>query len=295
MAGSFVHRFAFDQLPLHGAFVELTDVWCNIATQKVYPEGIKRVVGELLAANILLTTNLKLDGKIIAQIQDNPKLDLVVSECSNDLKVRATAKFSSSVHQDSQLSYMDCMRDGSLVITIDSNTSGKMYQSVVALAGYTLDEVLTEYMLQSEQLRTVFIIAYSEKKVVGFMLQKLPDPEEVYNDDIERIFHLAQTIQHHELLVTENSALLKRLFSEDDIILFDAKPVQFSCSCGHNRVVNIIRSLGLEEAQSIIADEGVIKITCDFCNSVYVFTEMDILYMFSNLALDLECISSELN
>ncbi|MBP9742968.1 MAG: Hsp33 family molecular chaperone HslO [Burkholderiales bacterium] len=295
MAGSFVRKFAFDQLPLHGAFVELTDVWHKISTQKEYPEGIKQVVGELLAANILLTTNIKLDGKIIAQIQGNPKLDLIVSECNNDLKVRATAKFATSIHQDNQVSYMDCMHEGSLVITIDSNSAGKMYQSVVALTGHALDEVLTEYMLQSEQLRTVFFIAYSKKKIVGFMLQKLPDPEEIYNDDIERIFYLAQTIKYHELLITENSALLKQLFSEDDIILFDAKPVQFSCSCGHNRVVNIIRSLGLEEAQSIIADEGMIKVTCDFCNSVYVFTEADILHMFNNLALDLECISSEPN
>ena len=78
MAKSFVRKFTFENLPIHGAFVELTDAWNVIAAQKEYPDGIKQLLGELLAANVLLTTNIKLEGKIIAQIQDNPKVDLLV-------------------------------------------------------------------------------------------------------------------------------------------------------------------------------------------------------------------------
>ena len=92
MEKSHVRRFIFDKLPIHGAYVELTDVWQTIAVQKEYPDGIKQVLGELLVSNILLTTNVKLKGKIIAQIQNNPKVDLIVSECSNGFQVRATAK-----------------------------------------------------------------------------------------------------------------------------------------------------------------------------------------------------------
>lgn len=295
MVNSFIRKFAFDKIPVHGAFVELTDVWYTISSQKEYPDGIKQLLGELLVANILLTTNIKLQGKIIVQIQNNPKLDLAVSECSNKLKVRATAKFAASAHQDNQISYADCINSGSLIITIDSDNDGKLYQSIVLLNGRSISDILTEYMLQSEQLHTVFFIAYSEKKIVGCMLQKLPDVEGVYTEDIDRVFKMAETIEHHELLSTEINVILKRLFYEDDIILFDSQHISFGCTCGRERVINMLRSLGLEEATSIIEDEGIITVTCDFCNSVYSFNEQDVLSMFTNLSIDLECISNEIN
>lgn len=295
MGNSFVQRFIFDKLPIRGACVDLTDVWQTIAAQKEYTTGIRQVLGELMAANILMMSNVKLHGKIIAQIQDNPKLDLVVSECDHDMHVRATAKFERSVHEDNQVNYNDCIKQGTLVISIDSNNDGKVYQSVVALAGHDLSQVLTEYMLQSEQLRTLFVIAYSESRVVGFMLQQLPDQAGLHDDDINRIFMLADTLTQSELLHYDLNNILHRLFNEDDIVLFDVQKVQFKCTCGRERVSNMLRSLGQEEALSIIADEGSITVTCDFCNTVYSFNEQDVQDMFSTLCVDIECISQEIH
>lgn len=295
MGKSFIRRFTFDRLPIHGACVELTDEWETIAAQKEYPDGIKQVLGELIAANVLLTTNIKLKGKIIAQIQDNPKVDLIVSECSHDLKIRGTARYSTSAHQDTQVSYKDCVHKGSLVISIDSNADGKVYQSVVGLTGYDLEEILTEYMIQSEQLRTVFFIAYSENKIVGFMLQQLPDNNNVYTDDIDRVFMLAETLKHSELLHYDINVILKRLFNEDDVVLYNTHEVEFRCTCSRERVTNMLRGLGLEEATSIIADEGAITVTCDFCNTVYSFNEQDVQDMFNTLHLDIECVSKEIH
>ena len=240
MAKSFVRKFMFDKFPIRGAFVELTDAWQTIAKQKEYPEGIKQLLGELLASNVLLTSNLKLQGKIIAQIQDNPKIDLVVSECTNNLKVRSTAKFSESVHKGNQITYEDCIEKGTLVISIDSNLDGKLYQSVVGLNGYDLEEILSEYMLQSEQLPTVFVIAYSTQKVVGFMLQQLPDTKGAMADEINRIFILSETLTHAELLKEDASVIINRLFNEDDVVLFDEQKVEFGCTCSHDRGSNML-------------------------------------------------------
>ncbi len=295
MEKSFVRRFIFDKLPVRGAFVDLTDVWQTIAAQKEYPEGIKQLLGELIAANVLMTSNIKLHGKVTAQIQDNEKFDLVVSECNHDLHVRATAKFESSVHADNQVSYLDCISHGSLVISITSDQDGKLYQSVVALAHHDLSKVLTNYMLQSEQLQAIFIIAYTTERVVGFLLQQLPDHAGVHMDDINRIFMLAETLTTSELLHHDLSTILHRLFSEDDLVLFDPNIVQFKCTCSRERVSNMLRSLGQEEALSIIADEGKITVTCDFCNTIYSFNENDVQDMFNTLCIDIECISQELH
>ncbi|MFN8769896.1 MAG: Hsp33 family molecular chaperone HslO [Neisseriaceae bacterium] len=296
MGNSFVQKFVFDKLPARGAFVVLNDTWQIISAQKIYPDDVQRILGELLAANVLITTSLKFNGKVIIQIQDNPKIDLVVSECSNEFNVRATAKFSSVTHNDYQINYSDCIEAGRLVISIDSqNDSGNIYQSIVALTGIDLADALDEYMLQSEQLRTIFVLAYSKSTVMGFMLQELPDVENHYMDEIDRLFILADTLTQHELMNEEISILLHKIFPIDDIILFDPHPVNSLCRCSRENVANMLRALGKEEAESIIKERSKIEVTCDFCNFLYTFDALDIHNIFYLLDPDAENISNEVH
>ncbi len=292
MAKDFVQAFVFDNLPVRGAYVELTDVWQTIFSQKAYPKGLAQVLGELLAANILITANLKFDGKIIAQIQDNPKLDIIVSECGNDLNVRATSKFNEDILNSE---YLELIKMGNLIISIDSNSDGKIYQSVIALSGSSIAELLDKYMLQSEQLRSVFIIAYSDNKVVGFMLQQLPDHTDSFNDDLQRVFLLAKTLTNIELLSNDLPKILKNLFQEDDIAVINAKDVKFSCTCSRNKVTNMLRGLGKDEAQSIIEEMGEVKVTCEFCNMAYKYNLQDIEDIFSLQSIDMGALSKEVH
>lgn len=295
MANNFVQRFMFASIPVRGVYVELTDVFETIANQKEYPEGILRIIGELMVANIMMTSNIKLDGKVIVQLQNNKCYDLIVSECTNELTVRATAKFENSLHQDIQADYVSCLKEGSLVISIDSESDGQLYQSVVSLMGQDLAEVITEYMMQSEQLKTVFKIAYSKEKVVGFMLQQLPDYNESFSEEIERLFILGNTLTNNELLNLGLSKVLNYLFNEDDIYVYNNQNIEFKCKCSRERVCNMIRGLGIDEAKSIIADEGIISVTCDFCNSNYKFDDEDINNIFNQIDIDIECVSQEIH
>ena len=291
---NFVQRFLFEKLPFRGAVVVLTDVWHTISKQKEYPVGVSEFLGEFLAANILMTASIKLKGKITVQIQDNPKLDLIVSECTNDLNVRATAKFTKSAITDEQIQYKDCLHGGNLVISIDAQQEGQLYQSIVALAkNDSLSELLNKYMLQSEQLPSVFIFAYTSHKVVGFMLQQMPDKTENLASDIERIFNLANNVDKNDLLDEQVPMILRKLFNEDDIILFAPEKVQFSCTCSREKVSNMLRGLGRNEADSIITEEKIIRINCDFCNTSYEYNEEDVEMIFNSLYTDMESISKE--
>lgn len=292
---SYIQRFIFDKLPLRGAFVVLDDVWQTIASQREYPEGVAQLLGELLAANVLLTVSLKLDGKIITQIQDNSKLDFAVSECTHDLNVRATAKFAKSVAADYQIQYEDCVEDGMLVISIDSQNDGQVYQSIVALAEIELSAVLNEYMLQSEQLRSFFVFAYTKERIVGFMLQQLPDHASEHVEELNSLFLMANTLTKAELITNSSPTMLYKLFNEHDIVLFDQEEVNFACTCSREKVTNMLRSLGKDEAESIIADEGTIKITCDFCNTLYSYDSADVAMIFESLCADMESISKSIH
>ncbi|RTL00589.1 MAG: Hsp33 family molecular chaperone HslO, partial [Proteobacteria bacterium] len=222
--------------------------------------------------------------------------DLVVSECSSALNVRATGKFNSSL-ETNQLDYASYLNSGGrLVVSIDSATDGQLYQSVIAFNGNNIAEILNNYMLQSEQLRTWFLLAYSQERVVGFVLQQLPDMQNQFVEDIERVFMLANTLSTHELLVDSPEKILHKLFSEDDIILFEDKPMNFSCTCSRARVGQILRNLGKEELENMIAEEGDITVNCDYCNTEYHFKEQELEQFVLQISLDeMNPISKQIN
>lgn len=284
MSTSSIQKFIFEKLPVKGAIVVLEDSWHTIVGQREYPPGLKQLLGELLAANILLTSNLKLDGKVICQIQDNPHFKLVVSECSNDMVIRATAKFVAS--DQAVFSYSEYLQHGRLVVSIDSKSEGSLYQSIIAFNGNLIDDIINNYMAQSEQLKSWFLISYSENRIVGFMLQQLPDIHHKFGEEIERIFMLANTLTTYELMHEGLQRILYKLFNEDNIAVMPEHEVKFGCSCSRQRVSEILRSLGKQELQSLIAEQGNITVDCDYCNTEYKFTEHELAQFVLQLSID---------
>ena len=294
MSSSYIQKFMFEQLPVKGSLVVLEDSWQTIATQRRYPSGLKRLLGELLAANVLLTSNIKLQGKIICQIQDNPHFNLVVCECSNEFIIRATAKF--AVVEEAMVSYSQHLTQGRLVVSIESQAEGNVYQSIIAVNGDLVSDILNNYMAQSEQLKSWFIIAYSEDKVVGFMLQQLPDLQNQALNDIERIFMLAKSLTTSELLNDNLEQILYKLFNEDNLVVMPQHAIHFGCSCSRHRVSEILHNLGRAELESLIVEQGNITVDCDYCNAEYQFTAEELTQCMSLLSIeDLPAISQQLN
>jgi molecular chaperone Hsp33 len=86
---------------------------------------------------------------------------------------------------------------------------------------------------------------------------------------------LAETVSNDELQHLPAETLLTRLFAEEDVRLFEAKPTQFRCSCNKTKVGNMLRLLGANEIESILAELGNIDVNCDFCNKRYTFDAID--------------------
>jgi molecular chaperone Hsp33 len=78
-----------------------------------------------------------------------------------------------------------------------------------------------------------------------------------------------------ELLELTDVDLLKRLFAEDDLRLFEPAPVFFRCRCSRERVATMLRSLGQPEVDSILAEQGKIEVRCEFCSRAYRFDSVD--------------------
>jgi molecular chaperone Hsp33 len=58
--------------------------------------------------------------------------------------------------------------------------------------------------------------------------------------------------------------------------LFSPTEVRFECRCSRERVTGLLRSLGSEELRSILAEEGAVTVTCEFCSRPYRFDAVDV-------------------
>ena len=277
--------FIFDNMPIRGNLVHLNDTFTQALQHQQLPTNLKTALGELMAASILLTSSIKLDGALILQLQAKGALKLLVVECTSDLKIRATATWDTDqteLVQNSQL--IDLIVNGHFMITLDPSV-GEAYQGIVPIEGDTIADMLQNYMLRSQQIDTTIILDCDGASAAGLLLQKLPNSPESDIDAWNRINHLANTVTPDELQLLAADTLLKRLFSEEDVRLFSAQPTQFFCSCTHTNVANMLKMLGQVEIDDILADFGKIDVNCDFCNKHYAFDALDASQLFNEKAV----------
>jgi molecular chaperone Hsp33 len=274
-----LQRFLFEGAPIRGEVAHLDATWRAVLERHEYPPVLRRVLGELMAAGALLAATLKFDGSIILQLQGNGPVKLIVVECTSEQTLRATAKWDGELEDDAQLGTL--LGDGRFVITLVPRDGGQSYQGVVAIDPAGVAASLEHYMQTSEQLDTRLWLAAGEQRAAGLLLQKLPAREEPDEDSWNRATKLAETITEPELLQLPARNLLHRLYHEEDIRLFEPRPVSFRCSCSPERVAAMLKMLGLAEVRSILAEREMVEVTCEFCNRAYRYDSVDAEQIFA--------------
>jgi molecular chaperone Hsp33 len=262
----------------------------------------------MAAAGVLMQSNIKFNGALVLQIFGDGPVKVAVAEVQHDLGLRATAKVVGDVGVNARLpELVNVGNKGRCAITLDPKDKfpgQQPYQGVVPLHGdhrekiSKLSEVLEHYMLQSEQLDTRLVLAADNKVAAGILIQRLPlegegnlagsmvskenEDEIGRNEDFNRISILAASITREELLELDVDTVLRRLFWEEKVLRFEPQTPHFACTCSRERVTNMIRGLGQEEADSILAERGEIDVGCDFCGQQYRFDAVDAAQIFTS-------------
>jgi molecular chaperone Hsp33 len=271
-------RFVFEHAPIQGRIVHLDATWRAVLERRQYPESVRDLLGELMAAAALLTATLKFDGKLIMQVQCNGPVRLLVVECSSERTMRAIAQWEGQVPvgPPSQL-----LGNGRLAITIDPLKGKERYQGIVELEGDSIARILEGYFARSEQLATRLWLAADAQQAAGMLLQRLPDKHSPDRDAWERATHLSSTLTREELLALPAEDILHRLYHEEDVRLFARVPVSFRCSCSRERVEGALRMLGEAEVRSILAEKGRVDVDCEFCGQHYTLDPVDAEQLFA--------------
>lgn len=276
-----LERFLFENSPVRGELVQLDATLADVLSRHPYPAPLAKLIGELMSAAALLTATIKLQGALIMQLHGTGAVKLIVVECSSDMTLRATARWDGEV---ADVSLADMLGKGKFIITLDPE-EGEPYQGIVSFeSGQSVAEIIESYMLRSEQLETRVWLACSNERAAGLMLQKMPEVASE-SEDWERIQHLADTVKAEELLELEAQTVLYRLFHEETVRVFDPSVPSFACTCSREKVGGMLRMLGREEIDGVIAERGKVDVGCEFCNASYEFDAVDVAQVFSGQGL----------
>jgi len=271
-----LQRFVFERARVRGELVRLDETWREVRRRREYPEAVRGALGELTAASVLLAATLKFEGgALVLQIQGGRPVDLLVVECQADLSLRAMARWDGGLPElGSHPTLHELAGGGRCALTIDPGGGLSSYQGIVPLEGRTTAQVLERYMARSEQIATLFSLAASEERAAGLLIQKLPEAGGKAAPDADpdlwnRVGHLAATLTRAELLELPGRDILRRLFHDEDLRLFETMPVRFACRCSRERVAGLLRMVGADEVRQALADRGAIDVTCEFCGERY--------------------------
>lgn len=321
-----LHKFIFDGLPVRGAIVRLTDSWQEILQRRAgnkdtgaYPEAVSTLLGEMTAAGVLMQSNIKFNGALVFQVMGDGPVKLAVAEVQSDLSLRATATLvgEANLPLRGQLAplaeLVNAHGAGRCAVTLDPKDrqpGQNPYQGVVPLNDgdggrfERLSDALQFYMMQSEQLDTVMVLAANDQIAAGLMLQRMPVKGEAnlaaatesgeaehdaqgLNEEYNRVATLASSLTQQELLTLDVETILRRLFWEEKLLRFapqaDEQAPRFACTCSRDRVAAMLTSLGEEEVDSIVAERGKIEVGCDFCGQQYQFDAIDAARLFTEV------------
>ena len=289
--------------------VQLTDSWQHIQGKRQLPPAVQQLLGELCAAAPLLAATLKLDGAVVLQLQGDAAspVKLAVVEFTAQHTLRAAVKMNDDNALTTEQGLQELVSSagsGRFVVVLDPTNKmpgQKPYTSLVPIVGNSVAHSIDYYMMSSEQLPTRVLLSSSPTQCAGLLVQRMPltggktNPkyapdtrelvlnehghevlaETAHDDTWLRMKHLVNTVKDAELLSATPVTLLRRLFWQEEPQAADSQPLRFACACSRQKVQGMLKMLGADEVNSIVAEQGAVEVNCDYCDQQYRFDAVD--------------------
>lgn len=269
-----LQRVLLEQANVRCVVAHLDQVYRQVRERGHYPDRLARLLGESLAVSALCSSGIKFDGRVSLQLRASGAVKLLMADCTDAGGMRGLARFDPAALPGAG-SFAELTEGGVLTMTIEPSGPGRTWQGIVPLSGDSMAEAIAGYFDRSEQLPTRVLLAVTDTRAAGMLVQRLPGPARD-DDGWRRACRLFETLGERELLDFDAETVLHRLFHEEDRRLFPPRPLQFHCPCSRDRVARVLRGLGEDELRAIIESESEVGVDCEFCNEHYRFDRLDV-------------------
>lgn len=213
--------------------------------------------------------HIKYEGHLTLQVQTNGPLTLLVAQCNNQLQIRGLAQWRGEI---ANTSFNSLLGKGKLVMTVTPKDK-QQYQSIIPLTKGNLSNSASGYFQQSEQLPTAIVLKADENVVKGILLQAMPNHS--FEPNPNELLTTLYRIPDEEILAFSHEELLEKYFPNEEIELFNSRPISFNCNCSVPRMERALLMYDTKEIQQILKTDKELVVTCEFCNYTYHFDAAD--------------------
>ena len=243
-------------------------------------------LGRTLAACSMMGNALKEDGaSVTLQIKGGGPLGTLLAVSDNQGNVRGTVddpQVDLPLRPDGKLDVGAAVgQDGTLTVIRDLNMK-EPYVGSVGLLGGEIAEDLAAYFVESEQIPTACglgVLVDRDQSVLaagGYLVQLLPGAGEDTIAKVEGSLMAAGAVTGLLRDDPDPEAMLRRALSDFDLEILEKSPIEYRCYCSRDRMERALISLGAEELQAMIDEQGGADLTCRFCDSVQHFSKEDL-------------------
>ena len=276
MAADNITPFVFESLPVRGALISLSRTWRRMLRDHDYDALVRDTLGHAAAATGLIAQSLKFDGAVTLQIQGGGELRMLVMQCTSNLELRGMASAGDNVAASS---FGDLVQKANCAITVDAGD--RPYQGIVEIARSSLADSLENYFDRSVQVPSHVALVSNASLSAGILLQQMPGQHGLEEDDWNRLGYLAATLRTGDFDSADGMGLIGKLFAEDDVRVFEPRPVAFRCRCSRRRTEEVLRMLGEDETRDVLAERGRVDVTCEYCGRRRTFDPIDVSRLFT--------------
>jgi molecular chaperone Hsp33 len=276
MSADSIIPFAFESLPVRGALIHLSRSWRRMQRDHNYDALMLETLGHAAAASGLIAQSLKFEGAITLQIQGGDVLKMLVMQCTNNLEVRGMATIMAGERAGN---FAELTNGARCAITVDNGD--RPYQGIVAIDEQSLSASLKHYFDHSVQVPSLIALVANERVAGGVLLQQVPG-EPIEHDDWQRLQLLSETLRTDDFESGAGPSLIGKLFTEDDVRVHTSRSVEFGCRCSDQKVENLLKMLGEEEARAALQEQDSIDVVCEFCGETRSFDSVDVGRLFAD-------------
>ena len=250
-------------------------------------------LGRALAGVSMIGNALKGQGESVTlQIKGGGPLGTVLAISDAEGNVRGYVGDPSvdlPLREDGKLNVGGAVgRDGTLTVIKDLGLK-EPYVGTIDLLGGEIAEDLAAYFVESEQIPSACglgVLVDRDRSVLtsgGYLIQLLPGAGEDVIAKVEGGIYAAPSVTSILKDDPDPAHLLQTVLSDFDLEILETSPIEYRCYCSRERTERALISLGSDELEEILNEQGGAELTCQFCDKVHVFSGDELRKMITEL------------
>lgn len=243
-------------------------------------------LGRALAAASMMGNALKGEGSSLTlQIKGDGPLGKILTVSDNTGNVRGLVDnpfVDIPLREDGKLDVGSAVgMSGTLTVIRDLNMK-EPYVGSVDLLGGEIAEDLAAYFVESEQIPTACglgVLVDRDQSVLasgGYLIQLLPGASEDIITMVEGGIMAAGPVTKLLQEDPDPESLLRRVMSDFELEILETTPIEYRCYCSRERMEKALISMGVEEMESLIEEQGSAELSCHFCDNTQLFTKEEL-------------------